>query len=593
MILKEKRRNIAIIAHVDHGKTTLVDQLFRQSGAFQAFEVVDERLMDSLSLEKERGITIQSKTGACFYKDHRINIIDTPGHADFGGEVERVLAMTDGALFLVDAAEGPMPQSHFVLKKAVQHNLPIIVVLNKIDKPSARPDWVVDQVFDALVALDAPDNILDFTVIYASAKDGVASTDPTLRTGDMTPLFDAIIQTVPAPDDTEDGPLQFQVAAFSYSEFVGQLCIGRVHSGKLAVNTPVIIMTGDTPKETVRITKLYQFKANEKVEIDSAIAGDIIAVGGIKTATIGDTLCDPETPMGLPPITVDPPTLSMTFMANDSPFSGKEGTFVTANHVQTRLERAALTDVALSVEPLVGERGIRVSGRGELHLAILIETMRREGYEFQCSKPTVILKTVNGVKQEPYESVTIDVSEDLMGTVIEQLGTRKGVMQDMTQAAGLVRLIYHIPSRGLLGYQSEFMMATKGTGVLNYRFLEYGPYVGALRTRKSGVLISKETCTSVAYALYNLQPRGVLFIGAGVPVYAGQVIGEHAKSDDLVVNVAKGKKLTNIRSAGADDSLVLTPPKLMPLEGYLSFIDDTELIEFTPKSIRIRKKANA
>lgn len=585
-----KRRNVAIIAHVDHGKTTLVDQLFKQSGAFHNPDAIEERLMDSLSLEKERGITIQSKTGACFYNDHRINIIDTPGHADFGGEVERVLAMTDGVLFLVDAAEGPMPQSYFVLKKAVQHNLPIIVVMNKIDKPAARPDWVLDQVFDCLVQLNAPDELLDFTTVYASAKEGFASANPTDRSGNMDIIFDTIIEKIPEPNADLEHPFQFQIASFSYSAFMGQLCIGRIRSGKIAVNDEIIVMTGDTPGEKTRVTKLYQFKANEQEEITTAIAGDIVAIAGVKTARIGDALCDPKKPIGLPGIHIDPPTLAITFMANDSPFSGQEGEFVTPNHVYDRLDRAALCDVALHVEKLPGERGINVSGRGELHLGILIENMRREGYEFQCSKPNVILKEENGQKLEPYEVLTIDVSEDLMGSVIEQLGYRKGTMQSMEQEHGQVRLIYHIPSRGLLGYQAEFMMATKGTGVINYRFHEYGPYVGELRTRKQGVLISKETCETVAYALYHLQPRGTLFVGPGVRVYKGQIIGQHAKDDDLTVNAAKSKKLTNMRSAGADDSLVLTPPKAMQLEDYLSFIDDTELVEFTPKSIRIRKK---
>lgn len=583
-------RNIAIIAHVDHGKTTLVDELLKQSGAFRANQAVAERAMDSNDLERERGITILAKATSVEWKGTRINIVDTPGHADFGGEVERVLAMTDGVLFLVDAAEGPMPQSYFVLKKAVQHNLPIVVVMNKIDKPAARPDWVLDQVFDCLVQLDAPDELLDFKTVYASAKEGFASNDPTVREGTMDLIFDSIIEQIPAPSADVDHPLQFQIASFSYSAFMGQLCIGRVRSGQVSVNDEVIIMTGDTPGEKTRVTKLYQFKANEQEEVDSAIAGDIVAIAGVKKASIGDTLCDPQDPIGLPGIHIDPPTLSITFMANDSPFSGQEGEFVTPNHVYDRLDRAALCDVALHVEKLAGERGISVSGRGELHLGILIENMRREGYEFQCSKPNVILKEENGQKLEPYEILTIDVSEALMGGVIEQLGHRKGTMQNMEQENGQVRLIYHIPSRGLLGYQSEFMMATKGTGVMNYRFHEYGPYVGELKTRKQGVLIAKENCETVTYALYHLQPRGTLFIGPSVRVYKGQVIGQHAKDDDLTVNAAKSKKLTNMRSSGTDESLVLTPPKTMQLEDYLSFIDDTELVEFTPKSIRVRKK---
>ena len=583
-------RNIAIIAHVDHGKTTLVDRLFSQSGSFRDNQNVQERLMDSLDLEKERGITIKSKNGSCEYNGYRINIIDTPGHADFGGEVERVLKMADGVVFLVDAAEGPMPQSFFVLKKAVEHNLKVIVVVNKIDKPAARPEWVIDQVFDTLVTLDASDEILDFPVVYASAKDGYSSLDVTARSGDMKPILDQVVEHIPAPEGNASDPFQFQVASLSYSPFMGRLCIGRVRMGSIKLNEEVVVTTGDIVKQKARITKIYKFNINEQVEVKEACYGDIIAVSGIEDIRVGDTITDPQNPQGMPPLQIDPPTISMTFIPNDSPFAGQDGEFVTSRHLWDRLSRAQLADVALLVENLGDEHGFKVSGRGELHLSILIENMRREGYEFQVCRPMVIFKEENGQKVEPYEELTIDVDEAMMGTVIEQLGTRKGEMSNMHQDAGMARLIYKIPTRGLLGYQSEFMMATKGMGVMNYRFMEYGPYMGEIKTRKNGVMIAKDTCETVGFALNGLQARGILFMGPGVRVYGGQIIGEHAKDDDLVVNAAKSKKLTNMRSSGADDAIVLTPPTQLSLEQYISYIDDTELVEVTPKAIRLRKK---
>lgn len=583
-------RNIAIIAHVDHGKTTLVDRLFSQSGSFRDNQNIQERLMDSLDLEKERGITIKSKNGSCEYNGYRINIIDTPGHADFGGEVERVLKMADGVVFLVDAAEGPMPQSFFVLKKAVEHNLKVIVVVNKIDKPAARPEWVIDQVFDTLVTLDASDEILDFPVVYASAKDGYSSLDVTARSGDMKPILDQVVEHIPAPEGNASDPFQFQVASLSYSPFMGRLCIGRVRMGSIKLNEEVVVTTGDIVKQKARITKIYKFNINEQVEVKEACYGDIIAVSGIEDIRVGDTITDPQNPQGMPPLQIDPPTISMTFIPNDSPFAGQDGEFVTSRHLWDRLSRAQLADVALLVENLGDEHGFKVSGRGELHLSILIENMRREGYEFQVCRPMVIFKEENGQKVEPYEELTIDVDEAMMGTVIEQLGTRKGEMSNMHQDAGMARLIYKIPTRGLLGYQSEFMMATKGMGVMNYRFMEYGPYMGEIKTRKNGVMIAKDTCETVGFALNGLQARGILFMGPGVRVYGGQIIGEHAKDDDLVVNAAKSKKLTNMRSSGADDAIVLTPPTQLSLEQYISYIDDTELVEVTPKAIRLRKK---
>ncbi len=588
--MQKKIRNIAIIAHVDHGKTTLVDQLFKQSGLFRDSQVIQERLMDSLDLERERGITIKSKTGACEYKDYRINIIDTPGHADFGGEVERVMNLADGVLFLVDSAEGPMPQSYFVLKKAVEHNLPIIVVVNKIDKPAARPSWVIDEVFDLLIKLNAPDNLLDFPIIYASAKEGYANLDDQTFSGNMIPLFEKIIEFIPAPKGNIKGPLQIQVATISYSPFMGRLAIGKITSGQIKVNQEVAITAGENIINTARISKLYQFRSNEQEEITHASVGNIIAVAGIPEICIGNTITDPITPLGLPPIEVDPPTISMTFLTNDSPFAGKEGEFVTSRHLKERLERAALADVALKVENLGEERGFKVSGRGELHLSILIENMRREGYEFQVSRPSVIFKEEKGKTLEPYEELTIDVDEAVMGKVIEQLGERKGKMVDMVLDAGLARLIYIIPTRGLLGYQSEFLMATRGKGIMNYMFFEYGSFCGEIKMRKNGVMVSKETCETVAYALCNLQNRGILFMGAGEKIYEGQIIGEHAREDDLVVNPGKGKKLTNMRASGSDDAVVLIPHLKLSLEQYISYIDDTELVELTPKSIRLRKK---
>ena len=586
----KKLRNVAIIAHVDHGKTTLVDQLFRQSGLFRDNQVVEERLMDSLDIEKERGITIRSKTGACEYKDHRINIIDTPGHADFGGEVERVMKMADGVLFLVDAQEGPMPQSYFVLKKSVENNLPVVVVVNKIDKPAARAPWVVDQVFDLLANLNAPDHILDFPVIYASAKEGYATQEENVFEGDMLPLLDLIIKEIPHPQGDPDGPLQLQVASLSYSNFLGRLAIGRVTSGSIKVNQDVVVAEGDNIVSKSRITKVYTFKSNEHVETDGVGLGDIIAVAGVNEVSVGQTITDPETPLGLPLLTIDPPTISMTFIPNDSPFAGLEGEFVTSRQVWARLERAALSDVALMVQNLGDEYGFKVSGRGELHLSILIENMRREGYEFQISRPSVIFKEIDGKKHEPFEELTVDVGEEFMGGVIEQLGTRKGEMLSMNQEHGMARLIYKIPTRGLLGYQSEFMMATKGMGVMNYVFSEYGPYAGDFKTRKNGVLISKDTCETVAFALFNLQDRGTLFLDAGIKIYGGQIIGQNAKDDDLTVNPAKGKKLTNMRASGTDDTVALVPPTKMSLEQCISYIDDSELVEVTPQSIRLRKK---
>jgi GTP-binding protein len=583
-------RNIAIIAHVDHGKTTLVDQLFQQSGVFRDNEVVKERLMDSMDLERERGITISSKNGAFEYEGHCINIIDTPGHADFGGQVERVLQMADGALLLVDAQEGPMPQTYFVLKKALARHLPIVVVINKIDKPAARPHWAVDQVFDLFVTLDAPHEILEFHTIYASSRDGHSSEDPDEPGTDMRPLLDAIIKYVPPPKGDPDEPLQLQVASIDYSSFLGRLGIGKITSGRVRPNQPVLVANPDGKAEPTRITKVYRFQRNSKVETDGADVGDIVAVAGLDTVMVGDTYTDPDSPRPLPMLPVDPPTLSMNFLPNNSPFAGREGQFVTSTHLAERLKRETLSDVALHVTDLPDGSGYKVAGRGELHISILVERMRREGYEFQVSSPHVITRYEDGKLLEPFEDVTIDVPEATMGTVIEKLGARKGQMREMVHGETMVRLRYSIPTRGLLGFKSEFMSDTKGMGVLSYVYEGYAPHVGEMRNRKNGVLVSMATCTTVAYALFNLQNRGRLFLGPGIKVYEGQIVGEHCRDNDLKVNPAKGKQLTNVRAAGSDENVILTTPVNLSLEDCIAYINDDELVEVTPENIRLRKR---
>lgn len=583
-------RNIAIIAHVDHGKTTLVDQMFRQSGMFRENQHVEKRLMDSMDLEKERGITIASKNGSFQYKGHWINIIDTPGHADFGGQVERVLRMADGALLLVDAQEGPMPQTYFVLKKSLALALPVLVVINKIDKPAARCTWAIDQVFDLFVKLHAPDHILDFPVVYASAKQGYARHDPDDANMDLEPLLDKVIEAIPAPSGDPEGPLQMLVSSIDYSPYLGRLGIGKITSGKLNINKEIVVSLIDGRLVPARISKVYRFVSNEKVSIEEAITGEIVALAGMDDVTVGVTYTDANNPIPLPPLTIDPPTLSMNFIPNDSPFAGKEGQFVTSRHLEERLRRETLSDVALHVTPLDTEVGYKVSGRGELHLSILIERMRREGYEFQVTRPQVIMQEVDGKRLEPYEQLTVDVDEPFVGAVIEKLGLRKGQMLSMDQDNGMARLQYRIPTRGLLGYRSEFMTDTKGMGVMNYVFDSYGPYVGDIRNRKNGVLIAMLTAPTVAFALFNLQDRGRMFFAPGVPVYAGQIVGEHSRDNDLVVNVSKEKKLTNMRAAGSDDNVVLTPPARLSLEDCIAYINDDELVEITPKAIRLRKR---
>ena len=585
-------RNVAIIAHVDHGKTTLVDHLFRQSGMFRENEALTERLMDSMDLERERGITITSKNGSFRYGDCFINIIDTPGHADFGGQVERVLKMADGALLLVDAKEGPMPQTYFVLKKALAFHLPIIVVVNKIDRPDARPHWVVDQVFDLFVTLHAPDDILDFPVLFASAREGIARLE--LDDGGMTlePLCAQIVKHIPPPSGNPKAGLQMLVSSIDYSPYLGRLGIGKITGGALNINRATVVVRRDGSLAPARITKVYRFEGTEKVATDEAGVGEIVAVAGMDEITVGETFTDPESPKPLPATEIDPPTIVMTFLPNDSPFTGRDGTFVTSRHLAERLEREVLSDVALHVEPLAQGGGFKVSGRGELHLSILIERMRREGYEFQVARPQVIWREENGKRLEPYEQLTVDVAEVYVGTVIEKLGMRKGQLLTIENERGAARIVCKVPTRGLLGFRSEFLTDTKGMGVMNYVFSGYEPYAGDIRARTRGVLVSMQTCTTVAYALFNLQDRGRLFVEPVLEVYRGQIVGEHCREGDLSVNPAKGKKLSNVRAAGSDQNVILIAPTRLALEECLTFVNDDELVEITPKAIRLRKRSS-
>ena len=589
-------RNVAIIAHVDHGKTTLVDQLFRQSGMFRDNQQVAERLMDSMDLERERGITIASKNGTYLYGDYRINIIDTPGHADFGGQVERVLRMADGAVLLVDAQEGPMPQTFFVVKKALAANLPILVVINKIDKPAARCNWAVDQVFDLLARLGAPDHILDFPVVYASAKAGFALMDPsepvTPQTG-MRAVSEMIVNHVPPPAGSPEAPLQLQINTIDYSPYLGRLGIGRIVNGCLDLRTSLAVARLDGSIAPVRINKIFAYRGDQKVPVDSASTGEIVAVAGMEDVTVGVTFTDPVDPRPLPLIEIDPPTISMNFIPNDSPFAGQDGKYVTSRHLEERLSREVLADVALQVEPLTDAVGYRVSGRGELHLSILIEKMRREDYEFQVTRPQVIMRQVDGQTLEPYEELSVDVDEQYQGVVIENLGKLKGILLDMQVGGEMTRMKFKVPTRGLLGYRSTFLTDTRGMGVMNYIFSEWGPYAGDIQNRVNGVMIVKEPSTTVAYALFNLQERGRLFVGPGVDTYPGMIIGEHCRPADLIVNPAKGKKLTNMRASGSDEAVILTPPVEMSLEDCIAYINDDELVEITPKAIRLRKKKDA
>ena len=585
-------RNIAIIAHVDHGKTTLVDQLFKQSGMFRDNQAMTERLMDSMDLERERGITITSKNGSFRYRDYVINIIDTPGHADFGGQVERVLRMADGCLLLVDAQEGPMPQTYFVLKKALAIQLPVLVVINKIDKPAARPQWAVDQVFDLFVKLEAPDELLDFPVVFASAKAGYAINDPEdpIDSASMVPLIEKIIAYIPQPAGDPQAVLQLQVNTIDYSAYLGKLGIGRVVNGSMNINQNIAVAKRDGSLAPARITKIFRFEGDQKVPVETACAGEIVAVAGMDDINVGVTFTDPDDPRPLPIINIDPPTVSMYFIPNNSPFAGLEGKFVTSRHIEERLHRETMCDVAICVESLGAGAGFKVSGRGELHLSILIEKMRREGYEFQVTRPQVIMKEDDDQLQEPYEELTIDVDEQYQGAVIEKLGKLKGQMLEMSRRNEIIRLVYKVPTRGLIGFRSEFLSDTRGMGVMNYVFAGYGPFAGEMLNRSNGALVVKDACTTVAYALFNLQDRGMLFLGPGVKVYSGQILGERSRTGDLVVNPAKGKQLTNMRASGTDESVTLTPPHRLSLEDCIAFINDDELVEVTPVAIRLRKR---
>jgi GTP-binding protein len=584
-------RNIAIIAHVDHGKTTLVDCLLRQSGTFASHEKIAERVMDSNEIERERGITITAKNCAIEYGGTRINIVDTPGHADFGGEVERVLSMVDGVLILVDAVEGPMPQTRFVTRKALALGHKAIVVVNKIDRPGARPGWVIDQTFDLFDKLGATDEQLDFPVIYASALQGWATTDATRRDADMTALFEAILQYVPAPNSETDGPLQLQISTLDYNSYVGRIGIGRIRRGTLHAGQQVVLRNGAEDLGVSKVSQVLSFVGLTRESVEQAGAGDIVAVTGIDDIKIGLTLCDPEQAEGLPPIMVDEPTLAMNFQVNTSPLAGREGKFVTSRQIRERLMRELQSNVALRVEDTVEPDVFRVSGRGELHLTILIETMRREGFELAVGKPQVLRKIVDGQALEPFEALTVDIDEVHQGAVMEALGARRAELQDMViDARQRVRLEYRVPARGLIGFQGEFMTLTRGNGLISHIFDGFGVVKGEIPDRHNGVLISNENGEAVAYALFAIQERGRLFVSPGEKLYEGMIIGIHSRDNDLVVNPIKTKKLTNIRAAGKDDAILLTPPIPLTLEYAVEFIADDELVEVTPENIRIRKR---
>ena len=594
-------RNIAIIAHVDHGKTTLVDKLLHQAGTFSAHQHIAERVMDSNDLERERGITILAKNLAVDYKGIHINIVDTPGHADFGGEVERVLGMVDGVVLLVDAVEGPMPQTRFVTRKALALGLKPIVVINKIDRDGARPDWVVDHTFDLFDKLGATNEQLDFPIVYASAVNGYATLDLDKPSQDMRPLFDTIIAHVPAPEEKHvDGPLQLQIAALDYSSYVGRIGIGRIKRGKLKATQQLTVMYGQPDEQghfkhgapkTAKINQIFGFQGIERISLGEAVAGDIVLVTGIEELSIGCTLTDSDNPDPLPMLRIDEPTLTMTFVVNNSPYAGTEGKFVTSRQIRERLNKELLTNMALRVEDTTDTDSFLVSGRGELHLTILLETMRREGYELAVGRPRVIYKTIDGVQCEPYEMLTLDVEEAHQGGVMEALGHRRGELQDMvSDSRGRVRLEYRIPARGLIGFQNEFLNMTRGTGLMSHIFDAYAPIRGDIPTRKNGVLISAEHGEAVAYALWKLQDRGRMFVSPGDKLYEGMIIGVHSRDNDLVVNPIKGKQLTNVRASGTDEAVRLTPPIDLTLESAVEFIEDDELVEITPKNLRLRKR---
>jgi len=585
-------RNVAIIAHVDHGKTTLVDKLLQQSGTFAAHEHIQERVMDSNELERERGITILAKNCAFRYRGTHINIVDTPGHADFGGEVERALSMVDGVLLLVDAVEGPMPQTRFVLRKALAHGLKPLVVINKVDRPGARADWVVNQTFDLFDKLGAAEDQLDFPVIYASALQGWASRDAREVGKDMSPLFEAILEYVPVRDEDPEGPLQLQICSLDYSSYVGKIGIGRIHRGRVRPPQDVVVLHGEGSQPLkVRVNQVLSFEGLERVQVEEAEAGDIVLVNGIDEVSIGSTLCHPEHPDALPLLKVDEPTLTMNFLVNASPLAGREGKFVTSRQLRERLERETKSNVALRVEYPADTDTFIVSGRGELHLTILLENMRREGYELAVSRPRVVYKDIGGVRCEPYELLAVDVEELTQGAVMEELGRRKGELLHMVpDGKGRVRLEYRIPARGLIGFQGEFMTLTRGTGVVSHVFDDYAPVKDEITEHRNGVLVSQDHGVAVAYALWKLQERGRMFVSPGDPVYEGMIVGIHSRDNDLVVNPIRTKQLTNIRASGKDEAILLTPPIELTLEYAVEFIGEGELVEITPKSIRLRKR---
>ena len=590
MFTRDDIRNIAIIAHVDHGKTTLVDQMLRQSGVFRENQQVQERVMDSNDLERERGITILSKNTAVRHNNIKINIIDTPGHADFGGEVERVLKMVNGVLLLVDAFEGPMPQTKFVLKKALELKHPVIVVINKIDRPEARPSEVIDEVLDLFIELDASEDQLDFPFVFASAKDGTASLEVGGKGENMQPLFDMIQQYIPAPTGDLEGPLQILVSTIDYNDYVGRIAIGKVERGSVQAGQEALLCNVDGAQRKVKITNLYQFEGLKRVAVQDAKLGDIVAVSGVEGINIGETICAVDNPDPLPFVNISEPTISMTFSVNTSPFAGQDGRYVTSRNLRDRLFRETYTDVSLRVEETGSPDSFKVSGRGELHLSILIETMRRQGYEFQVSKPTAIYKEISGKLYEPMERVTIDIPEEFTGIVIEKLGSRKGEMVNMVNGKnGSVRLKFTIPARGLFDCRSEFLTDTRGEGILNSAFDGYEPYKGDIATRNQGSLVAFETGEAVTYGIFNAQDRGTMFIGPGVMVYEGMVVGENNRQGDIEVNVCKRKHVSNMRASGSDESMRLVSPKILSLEQSLEFIGDDELVEITPKNIRIRK----
>ena len=593
-IKREDIRNIAIIAHVDHGKTTLVDELLKQSGVFRSHQVVQERVMDSNDIERERGITILSKNTAVFYNDTKINIIDTPGHADFGGEVERVLKMVDGVVLVVDAFEGPMPQTKFVLKKALELELSVIVCINKIDRPEARADEVIDEVLELLIDLDATDEQLDCPFVYASAKSGIAMLELGEDAQDMKPLFETIINHIPAPEGDPDEATQVLISTIDYNEYVGRIGVGKVSNGNISVNQEAVIVNAHEPDKfkKVKISKLYEFDGLNKVEVTKAGIGAIVAISGIADIHIGDTLCSPEKPEPIPFQKISEPTIAMNFIVNDSPLAGQEGKFITSRHLRDRLFKELNTDVSLRIEETENTDCFKVSGRGELHLSVLIENMRREGYEFAVSKAEVIYKKdENGKLLEPMENAIIDVPDEFTGVVIEKLSLRKGELTGMSKASGgYTRLEFSIPSRGLIGYRGDFMTDTKGNGILNTLFDGYGPYKGDIAYRQTGSLIAFESGVTLAYGLFNAQDRGTLFVGPGEKVYGGMIVGQNPKGDDIELNVCKAKHLTNTRASGSDDALKLTPPRILSLEEALDFIENDELVEVTPKTIRMRKK---